>query len=92
MGFGTHRKAEVVDQHLADLALLLELVLRVQVVVPIRTNAVDLIAGERISLPENKDSQPENKVPDGWIKRKKMSFFNQNKGPDGWIKSEIVEW
>ena len=46
----THREAKVVDQHLADLAVLLELVLRVQVVVPIRTNAVDLIAGERISF------------------------------------------
>ena len=50
MGFGTHRKAEVVDQHLADLALLLELVLRVQVVVPVRANAVDLVAGRGISF------------------------------------------
>ena len=46
----THGKAEVVDHHLADLPLLLELVLRVQVVVPVRANAVDLVAGRGISF------------------------------------------
>ena len=40
----THREAKVVDQHLADLAVLLELVLRVQVVVPVRADTVDLVA------------------------------------------------
>ena len=50
MGFDTHRKAEVVDQHLADITLLLELVLRVQVVVPVRADTVDLVAGEGISF------------------------------------------
>ena len=52
----THRKAEVVDQHLSDLALLLELVLRVQVVVTVRADTVDLIAGgEKVSfLKQNK--------------------------------------
>ena len=46
----THREAKVVDQHLADLAVLLELVLRVQVVVPVGADTVDLVAGEGISF------------------------------------------
>ena len=50
MGFETHGETKVVDQHLADLAVLLELVLGVQVVVPVRANTVDLVAEEGVSF------------------------------------------
>ena len=63
----THGKAEVVDHHLADLPLLLELVLRVQVVVPVRADTVDLVAGEGISFFGARTKL--YKVPGGRMKR-----------------------
>ena len=42
--FEAHREAKVVDFHLAEIAVLLELVLSVQVVVAVRAHAVDLVA------------------------------------------------
>ena len=42
--FEAHREAKVVDFHLAEGSVLLELVLGVQVVVAVRADAVDLVA------------------------------------------------
>ena len=42
--FEAHREAKVVDFHLAEVSVLLELVLGVQVVVAVRAHAVDLVA------------------------------------------------
>ena len=42
--FEAHREAKVVDFHLAQVAVLLELVLGVQVVVAVRADTVDLVA------------------------------------------------
>ena len=42
--FEAHREAKVVDFHLAEVAVLLELILGVQVVVAVRAHAVDLVA------------------------------------------------
>ena len=42
--FEAHREAKVVDFHLAEGSVLLELVLGVQVVVAVRAHAVDLVA------------------------------------------------
>ena len=41
--FEAHREAKVVDFHLAEVAVLLELVLGVQVVVAVRADTVDLV-------------------------------------------------
>ena len=46
-GWGAHRQAEVVHHHLADVALLLELVVSVQVVVAVRADTVDVVPGGR---------------------------------------------
>ena len=46
----THREAKVVDFHLAEVAVLLELVLGVQVVVAVRAHAVDLVAVKYASM------------------------------------------
>ena len=42
--FEAHREAKVVDFHLAEGSVLLELVLSIQVVVAVRADAVDLVA------------------------------------------------
>ena len=42
--FDAYREAKVVDFHLAEVAVLLELILGVQVVVAVRAHAVDLVA------------------------------------------------
>ena len=42
----THRKTVVVHQHLAQLPLLLEVVLRVEVIVAVGADTVDPVSGE----------------------------------------------
>ena len=51
--FEAHREAKVVDFHLAEIAVLLELVLGVQVVVAVRAHAVDLVAVMQICNMQN---------------------------------------